>query len=121
MFPAVRRAVTRHGANVIGAAPGLVSRSFARSRLLSTLAVLEQRDGKLSAGSLGAFTAAKKLGGTVHGFIAGGSVSAAAQEAAKVDGVEKIISVDKEAYEKVGRPIWPIARSFMPVLLLNHQ
>lgn len=108
MFPAVRRAVARHGSRVIGAAPALSSRAFARSRLLSTLAVLEQRDGQLNQGSLSAFTAAKKLGGTVHGFIAGGSVSAAAQEAAKVDGVEKIISVENAAYEKV-RPAMNVA------------
>ena len=69
--------------------------------MLSTLAVLEQRDGQLSHSSLSAFTAAKKLGGSVHGFIAGGSVSAAAQEAAKVEGVEKIITVDNAFYEKV--------------------
>jgi electron transfer flavoprotein alpha subunit len=50
---------------------------------------------------LNAFTAAKKLGGTVHGFIAGGNVSAAAQEAAKVEGVDQIIKVENEAYEKV--------------------
>jgi electron transfer flavoprotein alpha subunit len=65
------------------------------------LAVLEQRDGKLNAGSLSAFTAAKKLGGSIHGFVAGSSVGEAAKEASKVDGVEKIIVVDNEAYEKV--------------------
>lgn len=74
---------------------------FARQRLLSALAVLEQRDGQLSPGSLGAFTAAKKLGGTVHGFLAGTSVKSAAEQAAKVEGVEKIITVDNELYEKV--------------------
>lgn len=106
MFPAVGRAVARGGASVIGAGPSAI-RAFARNRLLSTLAVLEQRDGQLNRGSLSAFTAAKKLGGTVHGFIAGADVSAAAQEAAKVDGVDKIISVDSAAYEKVSL-IFPV-------------
>lgn len=101
MFSAVRRAVAKHASSAIGSAPSIVSRAYARSRLLSTLAVLEQRDGQLNHGSLSAFTAAKKLGGTVHGFIAGSSVSAAAQEAAKIEGVEKIITVDNGAYEKV--------------------
>jgi len=64
--------------------------------------VLEQRDGKLNHGSLSSITAAKKLGGTVHGFVAGSNVKAVAEEAAKVDGVEKIIVVENEAYEKVG-------------------
>ena len=70
-------------------------------RLQSTLAILEQRDGQLNHGSLSAFTAAKQLGGAVHGFIAGRSVSAAAAEAARVDGIENIIAVENEAYEKV--------------------
>lgn len=74
-----------------------------RSRLLSTLAILEQRDGQLNQGSLNAFAAAKQLGGTVHGFVAGSNVSAAAQEAAKVEGVEQIIKVDSSAYEKVSK------------------
>lgn len=69
-------------------------------RLLSTLAVLEQRDGKLNPSSLSAITAAKKLGGSIHGFVAGAAVKSAAEEAAKVDGVEKIITVDNAAYEK---------------------
>lgn len=103
MFPAIRQVVARRGASVIGAGPSFAFRAFARSRPLSTLAVLEQRDGQLNKGSLSAITAAKKLGGTVHGFVAGANVLAAAQEAAKVDGVDKIISVDGGAYEKVGR------------------
>ncbi|KAF5133666.1 putative electron transfer flavoprotein subunit alpha, mitochondrial [Metarhizium anisopliae] len=84
-----------------------------RSRLLSTLAILEQRDGQLNRGSLNAFAAAKQLGGTVHGFVAGSNVSAAAQEAAKVEGVEQIIKVDSSAYEK-GLP-----ETYAPLLVEN--
>lgn len=69
--------------------------------LLSTLAILEQRDGQLVNGTLSAFTAAKKLGGPVHGFVAGASVGDAAKQAAKVDGVEKVITVENKVYEKV--------------------
>ncbi|KAK4134159.1 electron transfer flavoprotein, alpha subunit [Trichocladium antarcticum] len=79
--------------------------AFARSpaalrRLLSALAILEQRDGQLNTGSLSAVTAAQKLGGTVHGFVAGGSIKAVAAEAAKIEGVEKIVAVENDAYEK---------------------
>lgn len=109
MIPTARTALAR----VIGAPPPSVFRSYTRARLLSTLAILEQRDGQLNNSSLGAFTAAKKLGGTVHGFLAGGSVGAAATEAAKVDGVEKIITVDNGAYEK-GLP-----ENFAPLLVEN--
>lgn len=77
-------------------------RLSALTRLLSTLAVLEQRDGKLSASSLSAIAAAQKLGGSVTGFVAGSSVkSSAAAEAAKIKGIEKVVAVENEAYEKV--------------------
>lgn len=70
-------------------------------RLLSTLAVLEQNNGKLNTGSLSAVTAAKKLGGSVTAFVAGGSIKSVAEEASKVEGVEKVISVDNAAYDRV--------------------
>ncbi|KAI5868620.1 electron transfer flavoprotein, alpha subunit [Durotheca rogersii] len=82
-------------------------------RLLSSLAVLEQRDGKLNLGSLSAVTAAKKLGGSVHAFVAGGSIKPVAEEAAKAEGVEKIIAVENAAYEK-GLP-----ENFAPLLVEN--
>lgn len=81
--------------------------------LLSTLAILEQRDGQLNQGSLSAITAAKKLGGSVHAFIAGSDVSGAAQEAAKVAGIEKVVKVSNHAYEK------GIPESFAPLLVEN--
>jgi electron transfer flavoprotein alpha subunit len=91
---------------------------FARSpaavrRLLSALAILEQRDGKLNTGSLSAVTAAQKLGGSVHGFLAGGNLQSVASEAAKIEGVDKIIVVDNAAYDK-GLP-----ENFAPLLVEN--
>lgn len=73
-------------------------------RLASTLAVLEQKEGKLNRGSLSAITAAQKVGGPVHGFVAGSNVKAVADEAATADGVEKVIAVDNGAYDKVYTP-----------------
>lgn len=70
-------------------------------RLLSTLAILEQRDGKLNHGSLSAVTAGQKLGGSITGFVAGGNIKGVAEEAAKVGGIEKIIAIDNAAYDKV--------------------
>jgi hypothetical protein len=72
------------------------------SRLASTLAVLEQREGKLNASSLGAITAAQKIGGSIHGFVAG--PKSVAEAAAKVKGLEKVLMVDNSAYDKVGHP-----------------
>lgn len=70
-------------------------------RLASTLAILEQREGKLNHGSLSAITAAQKIGGSIHGFIAGSNIKSVADEAATADGAEKIISVENGAYDKV--------------------
>lgn len=71
------------------------------TRLLSSLAVLEQKDGKLLAGSLGAVTAAQKLGGSITGFLAGSNIGSAAESAARARGVDKVIKVDNVAYDKV--------------------
>lgn len=70
-------------------------------RLLSTLAVLEQREGKLNVSSLAAVAAAQKLGGSVTGFVAGSGTKAVAEEVAKVKGLEKVVFVDNGAYDKV--------------------
>ena len=83
------------------------------SRLLSTLAILEQREGKLQHGSLSAVTAAKKLGGSITGFVAGSSIKAVAEEAAKVEGVEKILMVENGSYDK-GLP-----ENYAPLLVEN--
>jgi len=83
------------------------------SRLASTLAILEQKDGKLNTGSLGAITAGQKIGGSVHGFIAGKNIKAVAESAATVQGLEKVVMVDNEAYER-GLP-----ENYAPLLVEN--
>jgi electron transfer flavoprotein alpha subunit len=83
------------------AGPTPVASLSALARLLSSLAVLEQREGKLNHASLGTITAAQKLGGSVTAFLAGSNIKAVAEEAAKVAGIEKIITVDNAAYDKV--------------------
>lgn len=70
-------------------------------RLLSSLAVLEQKDGKLQQSSLSAVTAAQKVGGSLVGFVAGSGIRAVAEEASKVKGLNKIIMVENDAYDKV--------------------
>ncbi|TVY46908.1 putative electron transfer flavoprotein subunit alpha, mitochondrial [Lachnellula occidentalis] len=93
--------------------PTPIASLSALARLLSSLAVLEQKDGKLNHGSLGAVTAAQKLGGSITGFVAGGNIKAVAAEAAKVSGIEKIIAVDNAAYDK-GLP-----ENYAPLLVEN--
>jgi len=83
------------------------------ARLLSSLAVLEHKDGKLAHASLSAVTAAQKLGGSVTAFLAGGGAKSIAEEAAKVKGLEKVIYVDNSAYDK------GLAENFAPLLAEN--
>lgn len=82
-------------------------------RLASTLAILEQREGKLNMSSLASISAAQKLGGSIHGFVAGSNIKTVADEASKVDGLEKVIYVDNGAYDK-GLP-----ENFAPLLVEN--
>ncbi|TPX08465.1 uncharacterized protein E0L32_010082 [Thyridium curvatum] len=115
MLSATRRAVWAQSRSRL-AQPSCPAYSFSPSalrRLASSLAILEQRDGKLNHGSLSAITAAQKLGGSVHAFVAGSNVKPVAEEAAKVDGVEKIIAVENAAYEK-GLP-----ENYAPLLVEN--
>lgn len=76
------------------------SRTSFLQRLASTLAILEQREGGLNSASLGAVTAGQQIGGSIHGFVAGKNVKDVAEQAAKVKGLEKIIMVENEAYER---------------------
>lgn len=101
MLPLTRQLLSRRGDAVLGRSLRWASSRYSRSSALSTLAILEQRDGQLVHGSLSAITAGIKLGGPVHGFLAGSKVSSAAEQAAKVKGVEKIITVENDAYDKV--------------------
>ncbi|RFU72670.1 electron transfer flavo subunit alpha [Trichoderma arundinaceum] len=113
MLSLTRQLLSKRGDAVLGRSMRWASSRYSRSSALSTLAILEQRDGQLVQGSLSALTAGKKLGGSVHGFLAGSKVSAAAEQAAKVDGVEKIIAVENDAYDK-GLP-----ENFAPLLVEN--
>jgi len=102
MFPLLRQtAIRQTKATLQLRQPISPTQQTLLSRLLSTLAILEQREGKLQPSSLSAVTAAQKLGGSIAGFIAGSNVKPVAEEAAKVDGVEKIIMVENGVYDKV--------------------
>ncbi|KAI9890217.1 MAG: Electron transfer flavoprotein alpha-subunit [Vezdaea aestivalis] len=70
-------------------------------RLLSTLAVLEQRDGQLQNGSLSAITAGIKLGGSITAFVAGSQAKKVADAASKINGLTNVVVVENAAYNKV--------------------
>ncbi|KAK5175502.1 Electron transfer flavoprotein alpha-subunit [Saxophila tyrrhenica] len=89
------------------------SRNATLQRLLSTLAILEQREGKLNMSSLASISAAQKLSGPIHGFVAGSNVKAVAEEASKVEGLEKVIYVENGDYDR-GLP-----ENYAPLLVEN--
>jgi len=92
-------------------------RQLAFTRLLNSLAILEQREGKLDNASLSAVTAAQKLSGPITGFIAGSSAKSVAEEAAKVKGLKKIIMIENRAYDKVR----PHVGSSVPLVKICHR
>lgn len=112
MLSLTRQLLSKRGGAVFGTTLRQASK-YSRSNALSTLAILEQRDGQLNQGSLSAVTAGVKLGGSVHAFLAGSGVSTAAEQAAKVNGLEKIITVENGAYDK-GLP-----ENYAPLLVEN--
>lgn len=97
MFAAVRTSVIRSARAQLRQTQS----QAAWARLASTLAVLEQKEGKLNVASLAAITAGTKLGGSITAFVAGSGVKSVAEEAAKAKGIEKVIYVENGAYDKV--------------------
>lgn len=102
MFSVARNSALRSARTQLRQAqPIAVPQYSAFARLASTLAILEQKDGKLNPASLSAITAGTKLGGSITAFVAGSGVKTVAEEAAKAKGIEKIIYVDNAAYDRV--------------------
>lgn len=93
----------------------LATRPITNSRrnLLSTLAIIEHQNGKVQTGTLSALSAASRLGGSIHALLAGKGSKEIAESVAKINGIEKVLYVDNEAYDK-GLP-----ESWAPMLVEN--
>lgn len=114
MYSIARRSVLRQARTQLRQhEPITIPSQSALARLLSSLAVLEQRDGDLNVSSLAAVTAAQKLGGPVTAFIAGSNIKGVAERVSKVKGIEKIIFVDNGAYDR------GLAENWAPLLAEN--
>ncbi|ARN80407.1 electron transfer flavoprotein subunit alpha/FixB family protein [Methylocystis bryophila] len=68
---------------------------------MTTLLLAETANGALAPATAKALTAAKEIGGAVHVLVAGPGLDAAAAEAAKLAGVEKVLVADAPQYDKV--------------------
>ena len=66
---------------------------------MSTLVIAEHDNTNLKPATLNTVAAANLIGGAVHILVAGHSCQSVADEAAAVDGVEKVILADDSAYE----------------------
>ena len=66
---------------------------------MTTLLVAEHDNKSLKDATNKALTAAKQLGGDVHILVAGKDAKPAAEVAAKLDGVKKVLLGDNQAYE----------------------
>ncbi|PNS16753.1 hypothetical protein CAC42_4717 [Sphaceloma murrayae] len=114
MYSIARHTALRQARSAcLNAARPTVFQQSSLARLLSTLAVLEQREGKLNSSSLAAVTAGTQLGGSVTAILAGKNAKAVAEEASKVEGIEKILYIENEAYDK-GLP-----EHYAPLLVEN--
>ncbi|HNS44603.1 MAG TPA: FAD-binding protein [Alphaproteobacteria bacterium] len=61
---------------------------------MSILVIAEQAAGQIKSSTLHCVTAAQKLGSDVTLLVAGSSISATTQEAAKISGVTKVVAID---------------------------
>lgn len=66
---------------------------------MAILVIAEHDNAALKAATFNAVTAAGKLGGDVHLFVAGANVGAVSQAASKVAGVAKVLVADAPQYE----------------------
>ncbi|NWL81034.1 electron transfer flavoprotein subunit alpha [Pseudomonas taiwanensis] len=65
---------------------------------MAILVIAEHNNSALAAATLNTVTAAQKIGGDIHVLVAGQGVGAAAEAAAKVAGVSKVLVADNAAY-----------------------
>jgi electron transfer flavoprotein alpha subunit len=77
---------------------------------MSILLIAEFDQQVLKAATRSAITAAAQLGGNIDVLIIGYNVNAIAQQAAKVDGVSRVLVADDAAYTK------PLAENFAPLV-----
>jgi electron transfer flavoprotein alpha subunit len=87
-----------------------------------TALVIAEHDGKdLKGGTANAVTAASKMGGDVHVLVAGSDAAGAAQAAAKLAGVSKVLHVQAAHYdggspENYAALVVPLAKSYSHVV-----
>lgn len=88
---------------------------------MSVLVVAEHDNASLKGATLNAVSAAKAIGGDIHVLVAGAGCGAAAEAAAKIAGVSKVLVADNAAYanglaENVAPLVTEVAKGYGHVL-----
>jgi len=88
---------------------------------MTSLVIAEHNNASIRPATLNTVTAAAQCGGDVHVLVAGLNAAAAAQEAAQIAGVSKVIVVEGEAFahglaENVATQVVAIAASYSHIL-----
>lgn len=88
---------------------------------MSILFIAEHDGTRMKPGFLNTLTAARKIGGDIHVLIAGHQASAAAQAAAKADGVAKVLLADAAQYasptaENLTALVLPLVKNYSHVV-----
>ncbi len=88
---------------------------------MTSLVIAEHNNASIRPATLNTVTAAAQCGGDVHVLVAGLNAAAAAQEAAQIAGVSKVIHVEGEAFahglaENVAAQVLAIAGSYSHIL-----
>ena len=65
---------------------------------MSTLVIADHDKGELAGSTLSVIAAAKAIGGDIDVLVAGKDIGSVAEQAAKADGVSKVLSADNDAY-----------------------
>jgi len=82
---------------------------------MTTLLIAEHDDKSLNGATAKALTAAKAMGGDVHILVAGSNCRAAAEAAAKLDGVKKVLIADDARYaNRLAEPMAALIVSLAP-------
>lgn len=77
--------------------PSSGTRLISFSRFVSTLVILEHREGKLDLGSTKAISAGIEFGGTITGLLAGKNIENIGREAAQVLGLDKVLTIKTQS------------------------
>lgn len=88
---------------------------------MSILVIAEHDNASLNAATLKTLAAAKQIGGDIHVLVAGAGCQAVADEAAKAEGVSKVLLADNAGYghflaENLGQLVADLAKDYGHVL-----